>query len=83
MCSCGGWVRGQGGLREALQRTSSALRTEAVAYEVNEAVVYIVGAYGYGTNPQVPDRGMYILTLRRAPNGRWLIAADLDGSFRP
>lgn len=79
----GGWIRGRAGLREALQRTSSDLRLRAVAYAVDERVGYIIGAYGYGNEPSVPDRGMFILTLRKGQDGRWLIAADLDGSIRP
>lgn len=79
----GGWIRGEVALRDALQGTSSDLRLRAVAYAVDEQVGYIIGAYGYGDEPSVPDRGMFILTLRRAQDGRWLIAADLDGSIRP
>jgi ketosteroid isomerase-like protein len=79
----GGWVRGRDGLRDALQRTASELRLRAVAYSVDGRVGFIIGNYGYGDDPSVPDRGMFILTLRRAPDGRWLIAADLDGSIRP
>lgn len=79
----GGWIRGQPGLREALQRTSSDLRLRAVAYAVDGRVGYIIGAYGYGNEPPIPDRGMFILTLRQGEDGRWLIAADLDGAIRP
>lgn len=79
----GGWIRGHEGLREALQRTSSALGLRAVAYAFDGSVGYIIGAYGYGSEPSVPDRGMFILTLRKGQDGRWLIAADLDGSIRP
>lgn len=78
----GGWIRGREGLRESLQGTSSDLRLRAVAYEVGDRVGYIVGAYSYGEESSV-DRGMFILTLRRALDGRWLITADLDGSIRP
>lgn len=79
----GGWIRGQTDLREALGGTSSELRLRAVAYAADERVGYIVGAYGYGDQPSIPDRGMFILTLRRGEDGRWLIAADLDGAIRP
>lgn len=79
----GGWIRGQTALRETLQRTSSDLRLRAVAYEADGRVGYILGAYGYGNEPSIPDRGMFILTLRRAEDGRWLITADLDGAIRP
>jgi hypothetical protein len=79
----GGWISGHAGLRDALQGTSSDLRLRAVAYAADERVGYIIGAYGYGDQPGIPDRGMFILTLRRGADGRWLIAADLDGVIRP
>lgn len=79
----GGWIRGQAGLRIALQRTSSDLRLRAVEYAVDGRVGYIIGAYGYGNEPSIPDRGMFILTLRQSEDDRWLIAADLDGTIRP
>lgn len=78
----GGWIRGVAGLRESLQGTSSDLRLRAVAYEVEDRVGYIIGAYSYGDGPP-GERGMFILTLRRADDGPWLITADLDGSIRP
>jgi len=79
----GGWIRGQAGLRDALQGTSSDLRLRAVAYAIDQRVGYIIGAYGYGNEPSIPDRGMFILSLRRGEDGQWLIAADLDGVIRP
>lgn len=79
----GGWIRGQAGLRKALQNSSSDLRLRAVAYAIDERVGYIIGAYGYGNEPSVSDRGIFILTLRRNEGGRWFIAADLDGAIRP
>ena len=78
----GGWIRGQAGLRQALEGTSSDLRLRAVSYAVDGQVGYIIGAYGYGNEPSIPDRGMFILTLRRGDGGRWRIAADLDGMIR-
>jgi hypothetical protein len=41
----------------------------------------MIGAYSYGPDPS-EDRGMFILTLRKGGDGRWLITADLDGSIR-
>lgn len=79
----GGWVRGTAALREGLQRTSSDLRLRAVSYSLAEHTAWIVGNYGYGTDPGAPDRGMFILALRRGADGGWLIAADLDGAIRP
>lgn len=77
----GGWIRGRQGLRQSLEGTSSHLRLRAVAYEIDDRVGYIIGAYRYGQESE--DRGMFILTLRRGQAGRWLITADLDGSIRP
>jgi hypothetical protein len=79
----GGWIQGRVGLRDALQRTSSDLRLRGVAYAIEGDVGYIVGAYGYGPETPPSDAGMFILALRKGPDGRWLIAADLDGSIRP
>lgn len=78
----GGWIRGETSLREALQGSSSDLRLRAVAYEVDGRVGYIIGAYGYGNEPSIPDRGIFILTLRQREDGHWLITADLDGAIR-
>ncbi|WP_411278431.1 YybH family protein [Gemmatimonas sp.] len=63
--------RGQGG---------GALRLRALAYAQADTVGYIIGAYGYGTTPG--DEGKFTLTLRRVPNGRWLIASDMDNGSR-
>lgn len=78
----GGWIRGEAGLRNALQGTSSDLRLRPVAYAIDGGVGYIIGNYGYGTDDGVPDRGMFILTLKRDTEGRWRITADLDGAIR-
>lgn len=77
----GGWIRGRDGLERSLQGTSSDLRLRAVAYETDDRVGYMIGAYSYGPDSSA-DRGMFILTLRKGHDGRWLITADLDGSIR-
>ncbi len=76
----GGWVRGRDGIRRNYQNSQGDLQLRAVAYAVADTVGYIVGAYGYGERGQ--DRGKFVLALRRAPKGRWLIAADIDQSNR-
>jgi ketosteroid isomerase-like protein len=78
----GGWISGHAALREALAGTSGALRLRAVSYAADERVGYIVGAYGYGNEQSVPDRGLFVLALRRGDDGRWLIAADLDSAIQ-
>jgi len=78
-----GWVRGRAAIRATYQNSDGALLLRALAFAVQDTVGYIVGAYGYGEGASVPDRGKFVLALRRAPGGPWLIAADLDQSVRP
>jgi ketosteroid isomerase-like protein len=79
-----GWVRGRDAIRATYQNSSGGLQLRALAFAVQDTVGYIVGAYGYGATSPVPDRGKFVLALRRARGGRgpWLIAADLDQSNR-
>jgi ketosteroid isomerase-like protein len=74
----GTWIRGRDAIRQAYQSASGPLRLRAIKYAADGDVGYIVGAYGYGENPPVDDRGMFVLTLRRDSSGRWLIVSDLD-----
>lgn len=57
------------------------LRLRPIAYATADTVGYIIGAYGYGDDPN--DQGKFTLTLRRSTNGRWLIASDMDNGSRP
>jgi len=79
-----GWVRGRDAIRATYQNSRGDLQLRALAFAVQDTVGYIVGAYGYGeTPPPVPDRGKFVLALRRARgSGPWLIAADIDQSNR-
>ena len=76
-----GWIRGTAAIEARYANASGDLRLRAVGYAQEETVGYIVGAYGYGDEANVPDRGTFLLALRRGPSGRWLIAADLDNSI--
>lgn len=75
-----GWIRGTGAIEARYANASGDLRLRALAYGQDGTVGYIVGAYGYGDEAAVSDRGTFVLALRRGPDGRWLIAADLDNS---
>jgi ketosteroid isomerase-like protein len=78
-----GWVRGRDAIRATYQTSQGDLHLRALAFTVQDTVGYIVGAYGYGEGPPVPDRGKFVLALRRARGGGpWFIAADLDQSNR-
>lgn len=57
------------------------LRLRALAASVADTVGFIVGAYGYGTQPG--DQGKFTLTLRRRAGGPWLIFSDMDNTTRP
>jgi len=78
----GGWVRGRDRIRATYENSAGDLQLRALAYAVADTVGYIVGAYGYGGTPATLDRGKFVLALRRAPGGQWLIAADIDQSNR-
>lgn len=58
-----------------------ALRLRALAAATADTVGYIIGAYGYWDAPG--DQGKFTLTLRRGPDGRWLIFSDMDNANRP
>ena len=77
-------IRGRAAI-EAQYRTSSGgdLRLRAFSFAIADTVGYIVGGYGYP--PNTGDVGKFVLTLRKGPDGRWLIAADIDNgnSRRP
>jgi uncharacterized protein (TIGR02246 family) len=76
--AAGGWIRGTRAIEAHHANAAGDLRLRALAYAQDGAVAYIVGAYGYGDEGAVSDRGAFVLALRRGPDGRWLIAADLD-----
>ena len=69
-------ARGQDSIREAYANSGGPLSLRAYAYQVDGAVGYIIG--GYSSAPDRPAVGKFVLALRRAPSGVWLIAADID-----
>jgi len=77
-----GWVRGRDAIRATYAKAGGGLQLRALAFAVQDTVGYIIGAYGYGDVAPVPDRGKFVLALRRARGGPWLIAADIDQSNR-
>lgn len=83
--TAGGWRRGRDEIRDTYASSGGDLQLRAVAYAVDDTVGYIVGAYTYGDAAGASpgqDRGKFVLALRRAPGGPWLIAADIDQSNR-
>jgi ketosteroid isomerase-like protein len=77
-----GWARGSAAIQATYANAEGGLLLRAHAYATADTVGYIVGAYGYSDAAGAPDAGKFLLALRRSPQGRWLIAADLDNSNR-
>lgn len=72
-------VRGRAAIQAAYQgQGGGALRLWALGFGADGIAGYIVGAYGYGEG--LTDQGKFTLTLRRAPDGRWLIFSDMDNA---
>ena len=75
--SGGTWIRGRAAIEAAYANASGHLRLRAVDYAIEGRTGHIMGAYGYGEG-ELEDEGSFVLTLRKADDGRWLISADLD-----
>lgn len=88
-----GWVFASGRPpaqgREAIRATyedmdGGPLRLRALAYGAEGSTGYLLGAYGYGDEVLGGgDTGKFTLTLRRSPDGPWLIASDMDNLNQP
>jgi len=75
-------VRGHAAIREAYKDAGGGpLFLRALAYSADGVTGYIIGAYSGTENG--PDDGKFILALRLRPDGRWMIAADMDNANRP
>ncbi|HJR66535.1 MAG TPA: DUF4440 domain-containing protein [Gemmatimonadaceae bacterium] len=57
------------------------LSLRAIAYAKEGSVGYIIG--GYTMERGTPDIGKFTLTLRKRPDGRWMIVSDMDNQNRP
>ena len=74
----GTWIRGRAAIRQAYRGAGGELRLRAIEFASDGDVGFIVGAYGYGAELPVQDRGLFTLTLRRDAAGLWLIVSDMD-----
>lgn len=73
--------RGRAEIAGGLTKPGGTLQLTAFDYASSGNVGYIVGGYRYPTT--VGEGGRFVLALRTGPDGRWLIAADLDNSGPP
>ena len=70
-------VRGRDAIRAAYAGAGGPLALRALGYAAEGSIGYIVGVYGPAPGR---ERGKFVLTLRRGPDERWLITADIDNS---
>jgi len=73
-------IRGRDAIRRTYANAGGPLKLRALGYATADTVGYIVGGYRYGDAAH--DTGKFVLALRLGPDGRWLIAADIDNSIR-
>src|SRR5262245_7124345 len=73
-------VKGRAAVERCYAGSGGALSLRAIAYGIDGALGYIVGAYA----PQKSDAdgGKFTLTLLNGGDGRWLIVADMDRPYR-
>jgi ketosteroid isomerase-like protein len=73
-------VRGRDAIEAAYQEAGGRLHLRALAFEQSGPTAYIIG--GYTSTPKWPDAGKFILKLRKRPDDRWRITADMDNRNR-
>jgi ketosteroid isomerase-like protein len=73
-------VRGRAAIEQHYTGSGGPLALRAFAYSVDGTTAYILG--GYAAARDEADTGKFTLTLRKAPDGRWLIVSDMDNSNR-
>lgn len=73
-------IRGRARIAEHYKGSGGPLSLRALAYAVEGSVGWIIGAYAEQKGQ--PDMGKFTLTLRKAPDGRWLIMSDMDNPNR-
>jgi ketosteroid isomerase-like protein len=69
-------VRGRANIERHYTGKGGPLALRALAYNTEGVTGYIIGAYGSAAG--APDTGKFTLTLRKRPDGRWLIVSDMD-----
>jgi hypothetical protein len=69
-------VRGRLAIRQQYEDVIVPVQLRALAYAADDSAGYVVGAYTYETLDW--EMGKFMLALRRAPGGRWMIAAEIE-----
>jgi ketosteroid isomerase-like protein len=74
-------VRGREEIRRFYSTRGGPLSLRALHYAIGGSVGFIIGAYA--AKAGALDDGKFTLTLRKAPDGRWLIVSDMDNGNQP
>lgn len=74
-------IQGRGRIAGMVSQPGGDLQLRAFAWSTGDTVGYIVGGFRY-PNSTGPG-GKFLLALRKGPDGRWLIAADMDNNAAP
>lgn len=75
-------VRGRAQIERRYSGSGGPLALRALAFATEGSIGYIIG--GFARQKGQPDIGKFTLTLRKGPEGRWLIMSDMDnGNTRP
>jgi ketosteroid isomerase-like protein len=69
-------LKGRAAIEKHYTGQGGPLALRAIAYAIEGDVGYIIG--GYARAAGEPDAGKFTLTLRKTPEGRWLIVSDMD-----
>jgi hypothetical protein len=70
--------RGRVDIAARITRPGGELQLHAIAFGTSASVVYIIGGFRYPQSNR--PGGKFLLARTRAPDGRWLLAADMDNS---
>ena len=75
-------VRGRVQIEKHYSGAGGPLALRGLACATEGSLGYIIG--GFARQKGQPDTGKFTLTLRKGPEGRWLIMSDMDnGNTRP
>jgi len=74
-------VRGRAAIRGHYRGPGGPLVLRAFACATDGTLGYILG--GFSRKDGDPDIGKFTLTLRKSPDGKWLIVSDMDNGNRP
>jgi len=73
-------VKGRAEVEKCYAGSGGPLSLRAIAHGSDGTMSYIIGAYA--PEKGQPDIGKFTLTLLKGGDGRWLIVADMDRSYR-